>query len=470
MAPLTATRPAHAHAFTGDGGRTDPDAVPLSRYEGFLRSQWRVVLAAMVIGCLLGVVRSATAHHTYTSTVTVFVPPVAMSPGLPPLSEGPYAETEVKPQLNTLDTDATLVRSQEVLQSLKTVHGFNVPADRLPERVTVTAAPNSRVLTIGVRADTKGNARNGARAVARAFVRVRSRLIGHLQVRNRQAINRRIAIIDAELKALPYDPAAQARILVQTRRQALLKQKMDAGIQLDYQDQYAEVLRAADQPKGPDDPRSDVNATSGTGLGLLGGLLLGLVRDRRPRRLRSARDISRRVGLPVLTDVRREGIADAGRRLRNLGFAEDARTVLVTGIPDATADPVAVSVAAAFAYGGAPTTLLRVGRSPIATYPDPARPDAGKNDGELGSFRVETLGADDGDRELTDAVQRAHRGSGVVVISGPWFGSASSVTLAAIADLTFVTVVLEQVTDRSLTTAAEHFDKAGAPPRGIVIT
>jgi hypothetical protein len=385
-----------------------------------------------------------------------------MQTGLPPLSEGPYATVEQKPVLDTMDTEAQLVRSWSVLNRLKTVPGFHVSPQQLAGRVTVTASANSRVLTIAVRADRPGNARAGARVLAKTYIKLRSRVIGQFQVHNRQAINRRVVILEAELKSLPSDPDTLARITVRTRRQALLRQILDARKQLAFPDQFVQVLRAPDRPDRTDDPGSAVNRTSGAGIGLLSGLLGGVVRERRPRRLRHPRDVRRRIPLPVLAEVGREGVSDAGRRLRNLAFAEDARTVLVSGMPGGAADPVAVSVAAAFAHGGAPTTLLRVDAKAV---PAPQRDDAG-----LRPFRVETLSADKGDRGLADAVGRAHHGAGVVVISGPSLAGAEALTLAAIADLTFATVALGQVTDRPLTAAIDQLDKAGARPRGIVIT
>lgn len=471
MAPLTRTREtaAVAGAPAGDAAAAPAagaDAVALGRYTRFLRRQWPIVLAVIALGGALGGVRSATEQHTYTSTVTLLAPPIALEPGLPPQAAGPFAPVNVKPELSTLDTDAQLLHSGLVLESLKSVHGFHVPADRLADRIGISAAPNSDVLTVGVRADSPGNARAGARVVAKAFLKVRSRVIGRDQVRNRQAINRRVLILQAELKALPADPNAQARLNVQTRREAILKQMADTQAQLGFRDQYAEVLQAPTRPDHPDDPGSDVNATSGVGLGLLGGLLVGLVRERRPRRLRRVRDVRRRIALPLLTDVGREGVADAGRRLRNLAFAEDARTVLVTGMPAETAGPVAAGVAAAFAHGGAPTTLLRAGGAAV-----PAHDEAGREpDDALAGVRVEALDPVGDDRDLIAAVSRAREGAGVVVVSGPPLDGAAAVTLAAIADVTFVTVKLKHVTDRRLIAALQDLDKAGAPPRGVVTT
>lgn len=452
------------------------DAVPLRRYGAFVRRQWPVLLAAMVLGGVLGGARFVTGQHTYTSSVTVLVPAVATETGLPPLEDGPYAPSEAKPPLDTMDTEAQLVRSGEVLASLRKVPGFHTSAASLAERVTVTAAPNSRILTIHVRANRPSRARAGARAVARAFVKLRTRLIGDYQTRNRQAINRRIAILNAEVDAL--EPS-QARVNALTRGEALQRQIMDATKQLSYLDQFAQVLRSPERPDRRDARGADVDGTTGVGLGLLGGMLVGLYRDRRPRRLRYARDVRRRISLPVLAEVRGKGVADAGRRLRNLAFAEDARTVLVSGLPGESADAVAVSLASAFANGGAPTTLLRVAAE---ASPGPRSRGDRKGRGRrrrdeqrgaeepVGEFRVEGTGGEAGDRELVAAVERAHEGSGVVVISGPELTRAEAVTLATLADLTMVTVGLKRVTDRPLAEALTHLDKAGAAPCGVVIT
>jgi capsular polysaccharide biosynthesis protein len=460
VAPLTKAR---RSPFLATGEPVEFDAVRLNRYQRFVRRQWPVLLVAAVIGGIFGQVRSATVGHTYTSTVTVMAPPVSVESGLPPLTDGPFALVDQKPILDTMDTEAQLATSGLVLEQLKKVPGFNVPAVQLGERVSIVAPANSRILTIGVRAARPGNAREGARTIARTYIKLRGRVIGDYQTRNRQTINRRLVVLQSELDALPSDPSSFARITVRTRRQALQRQMLDARKQLAFEDQFAQVLRAPDRPSRPDDPESDVNRTSGMGLGLLGGLMIGLIRDRRPRRLRYARDVRRRIRLPVLTDVGRDGLADAGRRLRNLGFAEDARTILVAGMPGETADPVAVSVASAFAQGGAPTTLLRVGERPKGPRGD--TPVAG-----VGVFRVETLPADAGDRALARAVERAHHDYGVVVISGPPLATTEAGTLAAISDITLVTIELRQITDRPLIAAITYLDAAGASPRGIVIT
>ncbi|MDN3352509.1 hypothetical protein [Actinomadura sp. DC4] len=445
------------------------DAVRLGRYSGFVRRQWPVLLLALALGAVGGMVRSATSHHAYTATVSVLCPPVAIESGLPPLADGPYAAIDQKPILDTMDTEAQLVKSGSVLEQLKRVPGFKVSGDELAERVTVTASAYSRVLVIGVRANRPSNARQGARTLARGFIKLRDRVIGQYQTRDRQTVNRRLTVLEAELKVLPANKYEMSRITARTRRQAIQRQIMDAKKQLRFTDQFAEVVSTAKKPTHPDDPGSDVNRTSGMGIGLLAGIVVGLVRDRRPRRLSFARDVRRRIPVPILTDTGREDLADSGRRLRNLAFAEDARTVLLTGMPGDTADAVAVSVAAAFAHGGAPTTLLRVADDQLPVHP-PEDPWEGEQDDGLGSFRVVALAVNYGDRGLADAVEQAHQGAGVVVISGPPLDTAEAVTLAALSDITVVTIALKKVTDRPLTAAIAHLISAGAPPRGIVIT
>src|SRR3569833_2892576 len=63
-------------------------------------------------------------------------------------------------------------------------------------------------------------------------------------------------------------------------------------------------------------------------------------------------------------------------------------------------------------------------------------------------------------------VEVARRPWGVVVISGPPVETVEAVTLAAVCDITVVTVALRQVTDRQHTAAVAHLDQAGASPRG----
>lgn len=469
MAPLTTPRTEYDPTALVPPDSSPPDEVRVGRYWGYIRRQWPVLLVTVILGGVIGMARSATVQHTYTSTVAVLVPPVAVETGLPPLEAGPYAEDDPAPTLETMDTEAQLATSGLVLEQLKRVSGFHIPADRLAGQVSVTVAPYSRVLTIGVRTNRPGNARQGARTVARTFVKMRNRVIGQYQVRNRQALNRRIALLKAEMKALPPDPYPLIRLTAHTRYQAVQLQLLDAQKQLKFTDELAQVIRAPDKPRRPDDPGSAVNRTSGMGIGLMAGLAIGLVRDRRPRRLRYARDVRRRIRVPILTDATRADLADSGRRLRNLAFADDARTLLVTGMPGRTSDAIAVSVAAAFAHSGAPTTLLRIADE---KYPVPQADEqpSGERDDGLGSFRVVLLAANDGDRGLAAAVSRAHRDTGVVVISGPPLDTAEAVTLAALSDITMVTIALMQVTDRPLITAISHLISAGAPPRGIVIT
>ena len=446
------------------------DAVRLGRYTGFVRRQWPVLLLAVALGGAGGMIKSATTPHEYTATVGVLTPPVAVESGLPPLFQGPFSPVEQKPVLDTMDTEAQLVKSGLVLQQLKRVPGFHVPPDRLSGRVSVTVSAYSRVLVIGVRANRPGNARQGARVIARTFLKLRDRVVGQYQTRNRQAINRRLVVLNAEMKALRPNATELSRLTARTRRQAVARQMLDARKQLAYTDQFAQVVTPPARPTRPDDPGSAINRTSGMGIGLLVGLSIGLVRDRRPRHLRYARDVRRRIPVPILSDTGREDLADSGRRLRNLAFAEDARTILVTGMPGETAGAVAVSVAAAFAHGGAPTTLMRVSDEPMTMPASIEPPREGDRDDGLGAFRVVSLAADDGDRGLAAAVEGAHRDAGVVVISGPDLTTAEAVTLATVSDITIVTIALRQLTDRPLTAAIAHLVSAGAPPRGIVIT
>ena len=78
--------------------------------------------------------RSATTRPEYTATVTVLTPPVAVESGLPALDDGPFAPIEQKPVLDTMDTEAQLVKSGFVLAQLKQRPRLQRPAR--PARTT----------------------------------------------------------------------------------------------------------------------------------------------------------------------------------------------------------------------------------------------------------------------------------------------------------------------------------------------
>lgn len=146
-----------------------------------------------------------------------------------------------------------------------------------------------------------------------------------------------------------------------------------------------EIISDARLPERPSSPNRTLNLASGMGAGLLLGIVLALVLDRLDTRIRRGRDISDRVGLPLLLELNTRppslSVLPATHRIsRELGRL---RNVLLSAVPESAqagrgrqlllcdgsagtaAGFVAANLAAAYARTGAQVAL-------VTTKPDSA--------------------------------------------------------------------------------------------------
>jgi capsular polysaccharide biosynthesis protein len=400
---------------------------------------------------------------TYTATVAVLAPPVPLHSGLQastPMAGSAGSTAKRRPRDSTMDTETQLVLSNEVLSRLATFPGFRVERRELVERISMRVPPNTRVLTIMVRADSPAAARDGADVLAEAYLTLREEILGGIQQRNRESLQRRQKLLQEELEALPGDPAELTRLTVRTRRQAINREISEVQRQLSALDgtavQSGEVVRGAGLPPAPDDPGHQVSRTGGAALGLLAGVALALRRDRRPRRLRSTGDVRDSLALPVLAEVtgRRASRLHACRRLRNLVNERRARTLLLTGAPTRDVVELAHGVAAACKEGGMDVAVLEIGTRAAA---------------RRAPYRVVAVGADEEERVITAALARARRDTDVVIVTGMPLGEADSVGGAVGCDLTVLAADVEHVLDRELIAGVEALEKVTAAPHGLVL-
>jgi hypothetical protein len=467
-----------------------PDAVPLGRYGGFLRRNAVIVAVALAIGMAAGGLRLGFMERTYTSAVAIFAPPVALHSGAPLVGSIPTAGDPRPPRESTMDTEAQLALSDTSLRRLATVPGFRIERKRLRKRITITVPTYTRVLSIKVRAHTAKEARNGARTLAKSYLALRKEIVAGIQTRNRETLQRNLSLLRAQLRAIDGKPTDIARLTARGRQQVITKQITVLQRQLaeneDKSAQAGEVVDSPSRPLGPDSRRADVTLSSWLGIGLLTGLLLGLVQDRRPRRLRSAADVRRTVTIPILAEDRdgSEGLREACRRLRNVIQEEEAASVLLSGVAGAATDRMARMLTSVCAQGGMSTALLRMGpdQSPDQSVDQSVDKDAegaGGDDAAPGppEWRTDAGGrtsvrtvSPGGDRHLSAEVRRALRDADLVLVTGPALHSPETATLASVCDLTFVVVELGGVSADQLIAGATYIAYAAAPPRGLVLT
>jgi capsular polysaccharide biosynthesis protein len=397
---------------------------------------------------------------------------------------GPNDEEEEpsRPKDATVDTEAQLVRSDEVISRLRTLPGFKDTPEGLRGRITLRVPANTRVITIGVAAGTPALAQDGAEVVGEAYLNLRTEILGGIQQRNREALTRQESLLAEQLKALPAESESLSRRTARTRRQAVEKQLGEVRKQLaaiDGQEvQSGEVMQSPTLPRRPEDRRRDVGLASGAGLGLLLALGAGLLRDRRPRRIRTEASLRLRTGIPMLgTSVPHEPDRDGTcRRLRNLVFDEDAHTVLLAGAPAAAALPVARELSRLCASSGTATALLWLQEDhdspPPALDPFPrARngPDA-ETAAQAASCTQHTVRVTDGDRGLRSAVAKARERAEIIVVTGPALGSVSTLSLATFCDLTIVVAERQNAVDADVAHGISLLEEAAAPARGLILT
>ncbi|WP_030165436.1 hypothetical protein [Spirillospora albida] len=442
-----------------------PDSIPVTRYAAAVRRHLPALLVAVLLGCVLGVGKVVLTPASYTASVSVLAPPVSLHPGV----RAGSAETEARrPRDATMDTEAQLVWSDEVLRRLSTFPGYRgVPRDELRDRIGLAVPNQTKVLTISVRAPSPATAQNGAQVVAEAYLELRQQILGGVQQRNREGLERQLDQLNQRLKALPGDDSV--RLTVRTRRQAIMKQIGTVQKELSAQDskqvQPGEVLRTAQRPTGRDDPGRDVAVAGGIGVGLLLWVAFVLLRDRRPRRIRRPADVRLHARLPIMVEAPAYdgGHREVCRRLRNLVFDAEATTVLVAGVPGSAGTELAYELAELCTEGGSPATVLQVRGDGDDGDPVPEGTRRPR------SFTVRVVRSDD-DRQLARAVDKAGRESRIVVITTPDINGADTISAAVASDMTLVVVQRGLALDRDVARGVLALDQAATPARGIVLT
>ena len=142
-----------------------PEPVPVSRS---VLHHLPVVVVCLVLGAIAGLLYSVSGSASYVSTVRVLVNPASGNPFVP-------APSSVRQdELTSLETEAAVVRSEEVLASVAEEVGTG--SMRLLERqLQVLVPPNTQILEITYTAEDAAVAQKVANAVAASYLENRNR-------------------------------------------------------------------------------------------------------------------------------------------------------------------------------------------------------------------------------------------------------------------------------------------------------
>ncbi|MFC6082393.1 YveK family protein [Sphaerisporangium aureirubrum] len=322
---------------------------------------------AAVAGCLIaglcgGGFALAATPPSYVATAEVLVSPTGVQD-----QTNPTTPRQREP-LN-LDTEAQVARSAVVAARAARLLKSDDPT-ALRERVAVSVPPNSAVLTVAFTAADPVSAASGAQAFAKAYLAQRDAAAT-------QALGAQVKVLAAKLReanaalsatigGLPRLAAGSADRAIAVHRQNVLnRQILTLTTRYDALRTIAVtpgmVITDARPPVAPATPSPPLYFGSGLFLGLLAGVGIALVRDRYDTRLRTAADVERLTGLPVLCE------GENARELRELAMAvaghlRDGGELLVRSVTPGT-DPEPIADDLRVALTGLAPIWVRTDRS-----------------------------------------------------------------------------------------------------------
>jgi uncharacterized protein involved in exopolysaccharide biosynthesis len=246
---------------------------PLENYVGFARRQWVLIGDGILAGVLAVAIYLLTTPVGYQGDVTVMLNAL---PGV--VGDGSAGSSEI-----SVDSDAQVAASARVLKAAAARVHFPGGDSALADKLHLTARPNSRVLTIAVRANTAAQARDTADAIAAELLRVRGRDFSSRLKNQRTALRRQIQVVTAELAAIA--PASADQIMPPTAEvKATLLSKLSVlqlkAAELDGQAADPGLVTAPARASPSGRSGLQVKLASGAMIGLLAGLAMAWLRDR----------------------------------------------------------------------------------------------------------------------------------------------------------------------------------------------
>jgi len=491
---------------------SEPQDLQLADYTGTLRRRWWVIVVVAIIGTLGAVGYFKTAHKVYTATASVYV--TASSSG----TADQVANSRTTSTVN-LDTEAQVVQSVTVAQAAdKLMHSAD-NVQKLLSRVSVTVPANSQVLSISCQASSPDDAASCAQAFAQAYLNYSSTSttaslksqISTLQsnTSTMQSDSAKLKVAIASLPANSPQRASDNEQLTSDQNQLSTLNGQIATLTANLADPSGgSIISNATPPLTATSPKALLIIPSG----LLGGLLIGLVlaylADRRDRRIRGPRDVTK-LNVPVLMSLPlrkftpdlaiAEHRSPMGRSFSELAhvltgsLGPGSHVLLVTGAaPGHGTSLVAANLAAALSRHQPDVTLV-CGDLEGTVIPQltGVRSGRGLTDvlaGEVAAEAVRrhpaaaprltvitpgTAGTDAEDLRQ-DAVEQLLAGlrgedRWVIIEAAPVTSGPDVYTLAQTADAAIVVAEIPRTNSDQVLDSVEHLDKMGTTILGTVL-
>jgi capsular polysaccharide biosynthesis protein/Mrp family chromosome partitioning ATPase len=485
------------------------DDLQLADYAGALRRRWWLIVVLAVIGTLASVGYFKISHKVYTATASVYV--TGSSGTADQVANGRTTSTV------NLDTEAQVVQSATVAQeAAKLMHTATV-LPQLIKRVSVTVPANSQVLSISCEGSSAAGAANCAQSFAQAYLTYSSDS-------TTASIKSQISTLNSNISTLQSD-STKLKVAVSNLPDNSAQRVGDNEQLSSYHNELGSlngqvasltaelanpsagsIISNAAPPASPSSPKALLVIPSGVLAGLLIGLVLAYIADRRDRRIHEPRDISR-LNVPVLMSMPLRRFApelalasprsQVGRDFSELahlltGSLGDGRhVILVSGVSAGQGTSlVAANLAAALSRLHPDVTLVcadleesvipeligvRPGRglTDVLAGDVPAE-DAGRHPAAAPRLTVITPGSASAEDLQQDAVEQLlnslrSQARWVVVETAPVTSSPDVYTFAQAADATILVTEVPRTSSDQVLASAEHLDRIGVTVLGTVL-
>jgi len=493
--------------------KSGPEDLQLVDYTGVLRRRIWLIITLAVLGLLGGLSYYKIVHKTYTATASVYVTGTSQT-------VNQVANGRTTGSVN-LDTEAQVVQSAAVAQAAAKLMHSTESLQQILNRVNVTVPPNSQVLSINCQATSPAKAATCAQSFAQAY-------LDYSKASATTAVNTQLTALQSRISSLE---SASAKLTIEaaslpgnSSKRAADEEQFSSDhsqlgslnsevAQLDTElanPSNGSIISAATPPQRPTSPKLLLVAPSGLVAGLLIGLVLAFIIDRRDRRILGPRDLAR-LDIPVLMSLPGHRSAapelaiasfrsPAGRDFVELGhvllglLGSGSHVLLVTGSSDGHGTSlVAANLAVALSRNQPDVTLicadlensaipdmvgLSAGPGLTDMLADRELPgDGGRPVAMAPRLRVITPGSDagmDADDLPQDAVERLVTSLGKtarwIVLEAPPMTSGPDVyTLAQVADAAVVVVEAPLARSDELLTGIRYLDRMRVAVLGAVL-
>lgn len=288
-----------------------PDQFEPVDYLGVLRRRWWVWIGVTIL-CVLGALAYLKlAPKTYSASTSVYVTPTAAAQGNNQLANSRTSGAAVN-----LDTEAVVVKSGQVAQIAAKALNSPLSPGALAAQVTVAVPPNSEVLQISCSAAKPLAAADCAQAFAKAYLQNRDTQAAQSISAQLKALQSKIASLQktaaglsTQIASLPSNApsraSAQTDLNADNSELTQLSNQVAALTSASAANSGGSIITNAVPPaaSSPATPKKKIVLPSGAVAGLVIGLALAFLAERRDKRIRGAHDVERVLGLPAMLTV-----------------------------------------------------------------------------------------------------------------------------------------------------------------------